>query len=225
MLMFQQKRARAFAGSSSVAARSIWLTLRSGSRRSCGAVMRLAVDALAAAAVEVIEAGAGLADIAGHRRQQRAGAHDVAAHGLPLQPLAEPQQRRPAAVAARRLLDQPRRHAGLPLRPRPACRPPASARPRPSRRVCAARNVAVEQPLAGDAHAAWRRRARRRCRGTAADGGRPPRPSPWRTGSTTILVPRASLSQCLWACGAEADGLAPHTSMQAASRALRGSKP
>jgi hypothetical protein len=34
-----------------------------------------------------------------------------------LQALAEPQQRGAAAVAARRRLDQPRRHAGLPLAP------------------------------------------------------------------------------------------------------------
>jgi hypothetical protein len=41
ILMFQQKSARACVGSSSMAARSIWLTLRSGSRRSFGAVMVL----------------------------------------------------------------------------------------------------------------------------------------------------------------------------------------
>ena len=46
---------------------------------------------------------------------------------------------------------------------------------------------------------------------------------PVRMGSTAILVPGASPSQCSWACGAEADGLAPQTMMQAASRAVRGS--
>ena len=46
-----------------------------------------------------------------------------------------------------------------------------------------------------------------------------------RTGSTTITLPGVSRSQCSCAWGAEAEGFAPHTTMQAASRAVRGSKP
>ena len=38
-------------------------------------------------------------------------------------------------------------------------------------------------------------------------------------------LPGRLASQCSWACGPEAEGLAPHTTMQAASRAVRGSKP
>src|SRR5205807_1340019 len=46
-----------------------------------------------------------------------------------------------------------------------------------------------------------------------------------RTGSTTITWAGDSGSQCSCWCGADAEGLAPHTTMQAESRAVRGSKP
>ena len=46
-----------------------------------------------------------------------------------------------------------------------------------------------------------------------------------RIGSTTISVPGASASQCSCWWGPEADGLAPHTTMQFASPAVRGSNP
>ena len=48
---------------------------------------------------------------------------------------------------------------------------------------------------------------------------------PVRIGSTTMTVPGASPSQCSSWWGAEADGFAPQTTMQAESRAVRGSKP
>ena len=73
----------------------------------------VAVDSLPAAAVEVEQPGAGLAEIAGGGRQQRAGAHHVAAALLPLQPLAQPEQGGAGAVEARRLLDQGRRDSRL----------------------------------------------------------------------------------------------------------------
>ena len=41
----------------------------------------------------------------------------------------------------------------------------------------------------------------------------------------TSLRAGDSGSQCLCACGAEADGLQPQMTMQRASRAVRGSKP
>ncbi len=76
-----------------------------------------AVDALPAAAVEVIEPGAGLADIAAGGAEQRHRAEDIAAQRLPLQPLAQPQQRRAFGEGARRPFDIGRRHAGLRLAP------------------------------------------------------------------------------------------------------------
>ena len=92
-LMFQQRNAWISAGSSSRAASSIWLKRRRALAQR-GARQVVAVHALPPAAVEVEHAGAGLAEVAGDRRQQRAGTHHVAAHRLALQPLAEPEQRR-----------------------------------------------------------------------------------------------------------------------------------
>ena len=46
-----------------------------------------------------------------------------------------------------------------------------------------------------------------------------------RIGSITITRPRASLSQWSWACGALAEGFAPHTRMHSADAADSGSKP
>ena len=93
----------------------------------------------------------------------------------------------------------------------------------PADRV-ALEQLPVDQPVAGD-HVQQRERqggvaARERLQvqvGRCAVGV--------RIGSTTITVPGASGSQCSWACGAEAEGFAPHTMMQSASPALRGSKP
>ena len=47
----------------------------------------------------------------------------------------------------------------------------------------------------------------------------------WRTGSTTITGHGASGSHWLCACGALADGLAPHTMTHLLSLTVRGSKP
>ncbi len=44
-------------------------------------------------------------------------------------------------------------------------------------------------------------------------------------GSTTMIRAPLSGSHCSWACGAEADGLAPQTMMQSESSAERGSNP
>ena len=67
--------------------------------------------------VQVEEAGAWLAEIPGRRRQERARAHRVAAVALPLEALAEPEERGPVRVDVRRLLDQRRRDAGRVLAP------------------------------------------------------------------------------------------------------------
>ena len=63
-------------------------------------------------AVEVVEPRTRFADVAGQRGQEPAGAHDVAARGLPLQPLAGPQQRGAGAVQMRGAFDQGGRHTG-----------------------------------------------------------------------------------------------------------------
>ena len=67
--------------------------------------------------IEVQEPGARFAQIAGHRRQQGAGADHIAPRPLALQRLPEPQQRRPPAVEMGGLLDEPGGHAGRRLAP------------------------------------------------------------------------------------------------------------
>ena len=62
--------------------------------------------------VQVQQSCARFAEIAGHRGQQRARAHDVAAGRLALQTLAEPQQRGPPRIQMRDLFDLRNRHAG-----------------------------------------------------------------------------------------------------------------
>ena len=68
-------------------------------------------------AVEIVEARARLAHVAGQRGKQPAGAHDVAARGLALQALAGPQQRGAGSVQMRGAFDQIGRHAGPSLAP------------------------------------------------------------------------------------------------------------
>jgi hypothetical protein len=67
--------------------------------------------------VEVEEPRVGFAEVAGRRRQERAGPHHVATGGLALQHLPEPEQRRPGAVEAGGPLDQPGGHARRRLAP------------------------------------------------------------------------------------------------------------
>src|SRR4029077_3205066 len=75
------------------------------------------VQAARTEAVQVQEAGAGLADVARERGEERAGAHGVAARALSLEPLAEPEQRRARSVKRRSFLDRGRRHARRGLAP------------------------------------------------------------------------------------------------------------
>ena len=117
-LMFQQTSARLRPGSARTSARSIWL-MEAGASGACelGAREPVRVDSARVAAVEVQESRAGAADVARQCGQHPDGAHDVAAARLALQPLTHPEQRRPAPVGARGVLDQARRHAGLLLGP------------------------------------------------------------------------------------------------------------
>src|SRR5207248_9692138 len=85
-------------------------------RAQRGTIEIIAIDA-AAPAVEVVESGARLADIARGGRQQGAGAKDIAAHGLTLEALTQPEQRGTAAIDARGFLDQAGRNAGDVLAP------------------------------------------------------------------------------------------------------------
>ena len=147
------------------------------------------VHAARVAAVEVQEARPRAADVAGQRRKRRDGAHDVAAARLALQALAHPEQRRPAAVDARDVLDQARRHAGALLRPRRACTARAAARARRSRARSRARRPRRRAPRGGS-RAPARTRARRRCRGGA--GGRCRPSPPWACGSGRSRRPRPS---------------------------------
>ena len=63
------------------------------------------VQAAAVGAVEVQQAGAGPAQVAAQRRQLRDRSHGVAAARLALEPLADPQQRRPGAIPVGGALD------------------------------------------------------------------------------------------------------------------------
>ena len=116
-------------------------------------------------------------------------AHDVAAARLALQALAHPEQRRPAPVGARDVLDETRRHARAAPRPRPACTARAAARARRSRARTRARRRR-RRGRRGGSRAPSRTRARRRCRAAAADRCRPPPPVGVRIGSITITSPR-----------------------------------
>ena len=68
-------------------------------------------------------------------------------------------------------------------------------------------NPRSRQAVAPDRRRAGRRRAPRRCPGTAAGAGRPRSAVAVRIGSTTTTCPGASDSQCSKACGADADGI------------------
>ena len=91
----------------------MWLTAGAAPPASCGAGQILLVDApLPQLPFKYRKPAPGLHRVAGERGQQRAGAHDVAAGCLPLQPLSQPQQRRPLAVQAGRLFDERDRDTG-----------------------------------------------------------------------------------------------------------------
>ena len=116
------------------------------------------------------------------------------------------------------------RPAGTPVadpRPTPACSRRAAARARPSRPCGRATKSSSTRP----SRAITWRRAKASAASLPGKGWR------WRsaasavgvrTGSTTITRAGASGSQWSWACGAEADGFAPQTRMQAESRAVAG---
>ena len=67
--------------------------------------------------VQIVKAGTGFTDIPGQRRQQPTGAHDIAAGGLALQTLSDPQQGRAGSVQMGGAFDQVCRNAGCPLSP------------------------------------------------------------------------------------------------------------
>ena len=69
------------------------------------------VDATCAGAVQIAEARALLAEIAGEGDKRRERPEDVAAHGLALHALAEPEEGRSLAIGDRGRLDQCLRHA------------------------------------------------------------------------------------------------------------------
>ena len=146
MLMFQQKRLRLRAGSSRRAARSMWL-IGSGGSPSCGAASQS--SSISSAIVQVQEPGPGLGQVAAHGRQQRHRPHHVAAGGLALQALTDPEQRRPATVDRGRPLDQLRRHSGDRLRPLRRARFELRLQLVPPDRV-ALEQLPVGQPVAHD---------------------------------------------------------------------------
>ena len=222
--MFQQKRACERAGSSRQSTRSMWLIGAGASEPRCGAGEVVLVDPARLGAVQVEEARARLAEVAGHGRQERAGADDVAARPLALEALPEPEQRRARGRRARPPPRSGRPGRPSPPRPTPACSPRAAARARPSR-PCARRGSPRRRAPRGRATC---RSANARAASLPGNGCR------WRsaasavgvrTGSTTTTRAGDSGSQCSWACGAEAEGFAPQTRMQAESRAVSGSKP
>ena len=177
------------------------------------------------AAVEVEQAGAGLAVVPGDRRQQRAGR---ASRCRPSPAVAAPGRARAAPG--------PRRRCAPPPRSTPPAR---RCGPRPRRGVqgamagsssSPAHGVGVEEGAVGEpvANQDVNHREGQRgiaCRGKAGGGCRPARRwggAPGRRRSPSPAPPSAS------ACaggGAEAEGFAPQTRMLCASRAVRGSKP
>ena len=183
------------------------------------------VDPPVSAAVEIQQTGAGLAQIARRGRQDRDGANRVATARLALEALPDPEQRRTRRIQPGRLLDQLGGHAGDALTPaRRALR--SSAGSSSSKPIGAPRDqLAIAQSLAADPCRAARTRAPRRCPGTAAGADRPRGRSGSAPGRRRSPAPGASGSHCSCWWGAEADGLAPHTRMHFASRAVRGSKP
>ena len=177
-----------------------------------------AVDAAPGRAVEVEEPGAGLAQVPGDGGEQRAGAHGVAAHRLALHALPEPQERRAGTVEVRRALDVGRRHAGRALAP--------LGRAVGERRlelVEAGRVVGEERPVGhavADEDVQQREGERRVGAGERLQVQVGALRGPGRDRvdrRRSCPAPRAS--QCSSVCGADEEGLAPQTRMQAASAA------
>ena len=150
-----------------------------------------------------------------------ATAHRVAARWLTLEALTEPKQRRPLAVARAASSISP---AGTPVFCSP--QPGVQAATRglellPADRV-ALDEVDVHQPSRLDARGGVRTPAPHRCRERLqVQVGRLGSGSADRVDDDD---PRAGSrgSQCSWACGADADGFAPQTMMQAVSRRCAG---
>ena len=186
-LMFQQTSARLRVGIGEHR-RQIHLADGSGSAGTgeIGSHEPVAVDPARVAAVEVQEPRAGAADVAGQRGQHRDRAHDVAAARLALESLAHPEQRRPAPVGARDVLDEARRHARVLLAPGRRAAARAAARARRSRARARARTPRRRDPRGGS-RAPARTRARHRCRGEAG-GTRRPAPR-WACGSDRSRSP------------------------------------
>ena len=226
MLMFQQKRARLAVavleacGEIHVADRPRAVACASSRRRQV-----VAVDAAAGRAVEVEEAACRACRCC----RSAPGSMPTARTALPprgwrWKPWPIHSSDGPAAVEARGALDELRRHAG------DALAPGRSAILEQRLELLEADRVGgeerpVEQPVAAH-HVGERERERRvaaregRQVQVGGAGGRrrarDRRRSSWRPAS-------GSQWSCWW--GADADGFAPQTRMQAASRALRGSKP
>ena len=85
---------------------------RRRAREMCAGQVGLVDPPLPEVAVEVQQARSRLAQVAGDRGQERAGAHHVAAGGLALQTLAEPEERGAGRIEVSGLLDQRGGHAG-----------------------------------------------------------------------------------------------------------------
>ena len=207
-------------GSARTSARSIWLIEAGASARASWAPASQSESTpRESLPLRYRNPRAGAADVARQCGQHPDGAHDVAAARLALQPLAHPEQRGAAPVGARGVLDQARWHAGLRLgpgrrQPRAGARarrsraraPPRRPSTRPSLRITCANAKASAASLPG--------RSWRYVSAAAAVGV--------RIGSITITWPRASLSQWSCACGALAEGFAPHTRMHSADRRRLG---
>ena len=194
-LTFQHTNARERSGASQMG-RQVHVGDRLGHVRigACAAEVVL-VDPPAGEPVEIQEARSGPPEVAADRRQHRDAAHDVAAGLLALEPLADPQQRRPGPVQVRRGLDVGRRHPG------PRLRPLRVARGGQLEQLLPADGAAREEILGHESVSARARAIRPnasaaslpgkgwRCRSARSAVG-------VRTGSTTTTAPGASTSQC-----------------------------
>ena len=223
MLMFQQTSARDRCGSSSRAARSMWLTGSGGARPAARDQQSPSTSSWSFRYRKPAPGGPMLPV---SRRQQR----DTRARRCRRSAGAAAPGRSRAATGPRRRSRAARsirlgRHAGRPPRPTPGVHAASSGSSSSQPTVCSARNVAVDQPVAARSRASARRPAPRRCPGRAGGGCRRRRPSGCGSGRPRSPRPGASPSQCSCWCGPDADGFAPQTTMHAASRAVRGSKP